>query len=532
MPDDATLLRRYAEERAEDAFAELVRRHLDGVYSAALRRVGGDTHLAEDVAQQVFTALARKAAELSRHPVLTGWLYLTTRNEAANVVRSERRRKTREQEAHAMKEILSDTGSKVDWSRVSPVLDEMIDELGEADRSAVLLRFVDRRGFAEIGATLRLTEDAARMRVERALDKLRILLARRGITSTSAALGIALSNQAVLAAPAGMASTVTSTVLASATTALGPLAAALQFMTTSKLTMGVASVAVLALAVGSATFESRARQTAGDHLAAENAHATRLNERLRELRQRTSAAEQSLQATHKELAAAETPATRSPPAAPAPAGTADPLRAGEEFLARHPEARLLWDERDRAQIGVPLLPIYRLLNLSATQREEIETILLRTKSGYTTFTTENGSIALKRIATLTRPEADAQLQSLLGPEDFTRYQELTVKGPVFDFSGRLASALYRTEPLNAQQTERMMQIFASAIPITKSGSPGGSAKIDWNVVATEAGRVLSPTQLQALTGVQLNFEYQQIVGRAQPIVRTPPADKTIPTPLR
>src|SRR4051812_2697850 len=89
MPDDAELLCRYARDRAEDAFAELVRRHLDGVYSAALRRVGGDTHLAEDVAQQVFTAAARRAAWLARHPALTGWLYATTRNVAANVVRSE-----------------------------------------------------------------------------------------------------------------------------------------------------------------------------------------------------------------------------------------------------------------------------------------------------------------------------------------------------------------------------------------------------------------------------------------------------------
>lgn len=103
--DDATLLRRYVSEGAQDAFTELVRRHIDGVYSSALRRVGGDTHLAEDATQQVFAALARKAAALSRHPLLTGWLYLTTRHEASNIVRTEQRRKAREQEAHAMHEL-------------------------------------------------------------------------------------------------------------------------------------------------------------------------------------------------------------------------------------------------------------------------------------------------------------------------------------------------------------------------------------------------------------------------------------------
>src|SRR5437764_14982552 len=99
MPDDRELLQRYAADRAEDAFAEVVRRPLDGVYSAALRRVGGDTHLAEDVAQQVFVALARNAAGLSDREFLSGWLYTTTRHIAANVVRTERRRKGREQHA-------------------------------------------------------------------------------------------------------------------------------------------------------------------------------------------------------------------------------------------------------------------------------------------------------------------------------------------------------------------------------------------------------------------------------------------------
>ncbi|MEO5957530.1 MAG: sigma factor [Opitutaceae bacterium] len=96
MIHDATLLRRYAEIRDEAAFAELVRRHLDGVYSIARRRVGGDAHLAEDVAQQVFLELARKAKRLAAHPVLAGWLFTTTRNAAANVVRGERRREARD----------------------------------------------------------------------------------------------------------------------------------------------------------------------------------------------------------------------------------------------------------------------------------------------------------------------------------------------------------------------------------------------------------------------------------------------------
>src|SRR6266487_5692494 len=103
---DQQLLLDYAEHRSEDAFAELVRRHVDFVYSAALRMVR-DTHLAEDVTQGVFVALARSAGQLAERPVLSGWLHRTAQNLAANVVRSDVRRRAREQEAAAMNELLA-----------------------------------------------------------------------------------------------------------------------------------------------------------------------------------------------------------------------------------------------------------------------------------------------------------------------------------------------------------------------------------------------------------------------------------------
>jgi RNA polymerase sigma factor (sigma-70 family) len=245
MPDDASLLRRYAEERTETAFAELVRRHLDGVYSAALRRLGGDRHLAEDVSQQVFAALAGQAETLAAREEVTGWLYTTTRNVAANVVRGERRRKQREQEALNMNEVFAPTENEADWSRVAPVLDAAIDQLAENDRAAILARFIDRRAFGEMGAALRISEDAARMRVERALDRLRALLERRGIASTSAALGIALANHAVAAAPAGLAGTVAAGAILATVTG-----GAIFFMSTSFLKTGVIAVVVLTSAAG------------------------------------------------------------------------------------------------------------------------------------------------------------------------------------------------------------------------------------------------------------------------------------------
>lgn len=216
---DRDLLRRYADERADDAFAELVRRHIDLIHSAALRQAGGNESNAADVTQAVFTELARQADQLARHPALTGWLYTTTRRMAAHTVRGEARRRQREQEAHAMQELLREsTAPEPDWAHLLPVLDAAMHDLAEADRLAVLLRHFERRPLAEIGTRLGLSENAARMRVDRALDKLRTCLAERGITSTASALAAALTTNAVTAAPAALASAVTTSTMAAATT--------------------------------------------------------------------------------------------------------------------------------------------------------------------------------------------------------------------------------------------------------------------------------------------------------------------------
>src|SRR5262245_52053974 len=138
--DDTALLRRYADERSEAAFAELVQRHLAPVYAYALRRVGGDVHLAEDVTQIVFTTLARKAATLTDRAVLGGWLCRTAHFAARDVVRAEVRRRAREQEAHTMQNPSPDPAASVDWEKLAPVLNESMGELDDDDRDAVWLR--------------------------------------------------------------------------------------------------------------------------------------------------------------------------------------------------------------------------------------------------------------------------------------------------------------------------------------------------------------------------------------------------------
>jgi RNA polymerase sigma factor (sigma-70 family) len=212
MMSDAELLARFARSRSEDAFAELVRRHVNLVYSAALRQMGGDAHLAQDVAQTVFSDLARKAPALARRVTLTGWLYTSARFAAAKIVRSERRRHDREEQF--MREP-NHAAPETDWDQLRPVLDEVMHQLQETDREAILLRYFENQPFAEIGARCGLNENAARMRVDRALEKLRGLLARRGVT-TAAALASVISAHAVQVAPASLAATLTTTSLAGA----------------------------------------------------------------------------------------------------------------------------------------------------------------------------------------------------------------------------------------------------------------------------------------------------------------------------
>ncbi|MFO1447319.1 MAG: sigma-70 family RNA polymerase sigma factor [Opitutaceae bacterium] len=215
MPTDAELLRRYVTAHDDRAFAELVRRHLNLVYAAALRRTHGRTHLAEDVAQRVFTDLARKAAALQHHPALTGWLHRSTRYAAIDAARTAIRHQKLTQSLTAM----ADTSSpepQADWENLRPVIDEAMDDLKEADREIVLLRFFDGLSFAAVGARMNLSENTARMRTERALDKLRAQLSKRGVGSTASALGLLLANQTLATAPAGLATSVTTAAIAAA----------------------------------------------------------------------------------------------------------------------------------------------------------------------------------------------------------------------------------------------------------------------------------------------------------------------------
>jgi RNA polymerase sigma factor (sigma-70 family) len=254
MTDAQNLLAEYVRTGSDTAFRELVARYVDLVYSTALRLVDGDAHRAEDVAQTVFADLARQARTLSRDTMLGGWLHRHACFIAANIMRGERRRQFREREAMEMNAPRHDAGT--DFSLIAPILDESINQLNEEDRTAILLRFFEQRDFRSVGEALGSNEDAARMRVTRALEKLNSMLKRHGIATGAAALGLALSANAVQSAPIGLAATISAAVVLTGTTVSTSTAVAttkvIAMTALQKTIIGAALVA----AVGTGAYEA------------------------------------------------------------------------------------------------------------------------------------------------------------------------------------------------------------------------------------------------------------------------------------
>jgi RNA polymerase sigma factor (sigma-70 family) len=248
--DDIELLAQYARDHSEAAFATLVKRHVNLVYSTALRSTG-NPHAAEEITQAVFIILAGKARNLSPRIILSGWLYQTARLTAANFLRAEIRRQHREQEAY-MQSLLNEPEPNV-WPQIAPLLDVAMAGLGEKDRNAVVLRFFENKSLGEVGRALGASEDAAKMRVNRALEKLRKFFSKRGIVFSAAMIAGAVSANSVHAAPVGLAISVTATVAKGSATAASTLTlvkGALKIMAWTKMKTAAVTGAVVLLTAG------------------------------------------------------------------------------------------------------------------------------------------------------------------------------------------------------------------------------------------------------------------------------------------
>ncbi len=214
MTSDLDLLKQFARENSQDAFGEIVRRHVNLVYSAALRQARSP-QLAEEIAQSVFADLARDARKLKADTILTAWLYAVARRTAVDVVRKESRRQLREQIAVEMN-IMNATAD--DWTQIAPLLDDAMAALDETDRTAVLLRYFENKSLREVGDSLKISDDAAQKRVSRAVDQLREFFSKRRLAIGATALVTLISANAVQSAPVGLAAALLS---ATATATLG-----------------------------------------------------------------------------------------------------------------------------------------------------------------------------------------------------------------------------------------------------------------------------------------------------------------------
>lgn len=499
MTEDTQLLETYAAEASEHAFRTLVERHFNMVYATALRCLGGRGDLAKDACQQVFTLMAREARRLRTHPALPGWLYRTAHNVACRMRRDEERRAARERQAISMP-MHDEPGESVDWEAIKPRLDEALSALSNRERDALVLRYFSNCPYARVASDLGVSEDAARMRVERALGKLRALLERRGLRSTAAALASMLAAQGAVAAPAGMAASVGQASLAAAAVlgSAGAGAAIITFMSTSKIT--IAACAAGLLAVGTAVYEY---QQASVNAAFASEASLREQAALASGR----ALEAKLAATEALLREAEAKAVAAPKAQPDSKTrglSANELVTDQLFL--HPEYVDLAVKQYAMQLRQHYAPFYRKMGFDAAKIAAFEAIEIDKYQ----LTLDMAAAARAKGLSLTDPslkniqytdanDLEKRQQALIGEEgtrvlkDFLR--NMDSRRGVSELASQLS---YTASALTSDQSDRLTEIVAANTSVSKSRSgmtSRSSSTVDWEKVQEEATTVLSAEQM-------------------------------------
>ena len=533
---DSELLRSYAEDGSEAAFAELVQRHVDLVYGAAMRQSWGDATLAEDLTQSVFTAMARKAGELSKHPVLSGWLYKYVRHLAANHHRADQRRKNREQASIKMNTPDSSDDADSLWEEVKPVLDDAMDGLDDKDRNAVVLRFYENQSLRAVGSALGLSENAARMRVGRALTKLRDLLAQRGVSSSASGLAKALGVGAVaFCAPSGMAATVASQALA-ATAGVGTVTTTTtltSIMSMTKVQAGLAAVVVTAglgvatvqqSRVGALSRENARLQSQVTELSPLRAEVARLKNEVAssapDVQQRKSQLEIAGLRGRLTMALARLRELETPPADTAQTNSDAGTEPEEDAVA--PKVNVIMQAGMRmAMESQTLAKLPRLkerLGLSPEQEEAVRKILQRqfdqglemATNMFAGNLTQEDIMEKAKTGEITDPRSE--IQALLTPEQKTAYKEYEQEEHAS--MARLAAngeLLQMQAPLGLtqdQQDEVFKALYHQSLdmklnpPPTNPDGPNSTMQwmVDQKVKALE--KVLSPEQLKKYREMQ------------------------------
>ncbi|HEX7862854.1 MAG TPA: sigma-70 family RNA polymerase sigma factor [Verrucomicrobiae bacterium] len=454
MTEVQQLLAEYAKSGSEEAFREVVHRYVNLVYSTANRMVNGDSHLAQDVSQKVFADLAKLAGSLGSDAMLGGWLHRHTCFVASKTMRSERRRQAREQQAVQMNEQMDH--SETNLKAITPLLDDAINTLGSHDRQAIVLRYFEQRDLREVGVAIGSNEDAARKRVNRALEKLRDLLSRRGVALSTTALASALGAQAVCAAPLGLSVTVATAALSTAAAGGGTAITILHLMSMTKLQGGVIAAVTLALSIPLVIqYRSAASLRAeNDTLRAQVEQVAALTEENTRLSNQLAGAQQSTPTRSKEefnelMRLRGQVGTLKKTAEEANAAAAAAKPTGESVLsgvAADPEMSAQIRNQQKMAMGMVYKGLAKKANLPEEKMEALQNLLadeVMVNIDHITAVLKEGKSAeeINRIFGAQEKATEAKVKELLGPEAYAKYKE---------YNTQMASYL------TAEQFESMM----------------------------------------------------------------------------
>lgn len=467
----------YTSHRSEADFRALVDRYLPLVYAAAVRHTRGNATLAQDIAQDVFIALAAKTEVLESRPTLAPWLFTATRLAALNRLRGEQRRLEREQEAYTVDSISAET-KNIDWAQTRPLIDDLLATLRSRDQEAIFMRFFEGRTFAEIGALLKIGEDSARQRSNRALEKLRSLLARRGVRSSSGVLAGVLTTQFAGATPPELASMVTSVALATSTAApaasLLTASIILPAMNASKIAF--CSLALVAIGgIGGTLYNAQSTQNAeataaslqGEHAALR----AEMNELTRQLHaERSRAAQSAVTVTNARLPAgpgAKPHFLRTAGSSSAASSTSTPpssvtsLVDQIDHVLAHPELRPAFVQQVVQQLWGEDRRFFKIAGVSLQQEEAIRqeaaayaSMLLQARAN------RIGGENFNELFAAADEHSFAQVERILGTDTFTQLKEYKAHSGENRAVDRLATQLYFTDtPLTGTQANQLTEIL-------------------------------------------------------------------------
>lgn len=534
IPDDRQLLEEYAARSSEEAFSTLVSRYINLVYSVALRQ-SGNPQEAEEITQAVFVVLARKAKTMRRGTVLSGWLYQTARLTAANSLRREIRRQNREQQAYMQSNLNEPEPDH--WEQVGPLLEQAMSGLSEADRNAIVLRYFENKPLKEVGAALGASDDAAKMRINRALEKLRAFFHKRGITLSVTALGAAISAHSIEAAPAGLSTAVVAaacqgSALTASTLTLAKGTLKLMAWTKLNIAAGVAAAAVIALQWGKIETQKTEVTSLQSQLQQAAQQSDKQLASIKELETRDEAMAQGLRRIV--ASSTQSSARKPPPAAPAaianPSGISSQgkgLGSLVEGMMKDPDFIKAMGEQQAELMKTQYAPLVKQLNLTPAQRDAFYKLITDDATnamaqGLAMLSSTNKSAALSAASDAQKSLQD-QMRLLLGDSGAAQFQEFKTTLPDRVEFEQINNSF--VVPLTDDQQQRLLQIMinerknslsgvdpATGRPLLPAADPAGQTEQALHLqdqinqrVYQQAADFLSPGQLQTLANSQSNL---------------------------